>query len=512
MPGPRAGSLPHAAESEKALVRDVVLAYWAAALPLGTADLDAGFEASWAQVADDPAGSLAEGVRSGLPVDDAELLLSTVVCAALALVREARQAATMEEVSDRLRRAEVRLWDLTGAPDLVSELRELVERHVRSARATAPAVPRESLPPEDPALRPDLEWVVRLDRQENRLEYLLSAADQNLKLAYRSFASPPLRGQQTADYFQALYAQIDHILGGGVRDLLRLSGGDRGVAEWKLAGIGVSLAHLLLPDELRELLRSLRGRVQTLWILSDEPWVPWEVLGIGAAGAADAVFLGEAFDLCRWPLGSRERIQFSLRFPLRRVALVQPRDSNLRFLRPEREALSALLGDRLREIPAAFPEVRDALADGRFDGWHFCGHGIAQGNQPDGWGLVLEGGIELSPHDLRAFAGSLQSSPLVILNACHSALRAESLTGLGGLAQQFLEAGAGAVLGAQFAVGDEPAAAFSDCFFRHFLAGAPLGKAMRKGRTELRERFPGDPAWLAYAAFAHPLARHDPGG
>jgi hypothetical protein len=69
-----------------------------------------------------------------------------------------------------------------------------------------------------------------------------------------------------------------------------------------------------------------------------------------------------------------------------------------------------------------------------------------------------------------------------------------------------LDAGAGAFIGASWATRDEPARDFAVAFYREFLRNVPIGEAVRRARLAIRERFPGDPTWLAYVVFAHPLA------
>lgn len=93
-----------------------------------------------------------------------------------------------------------------------------------------------------------------------------------------------------------------------------------------------------------------------------------------------------------------------------------------------------------------------------------------------------------------------------VLNACSGLRGGFSLTGVAGLAEQFLEAGAGAVVGTRWGVPDSQAAAFAESFYPLFFAGVPLGEAVRQSRFVLREKSPGDAAWLAYSVYGHPLA------
>jgi CHAT domain-containing protein len=56
-------------------------------------------------------------------------------------------------------------------------------------------------------------------------------------------------------------------------------------------------------------------------------------------------------------------------------------------------------------------------------------------------------------------------------------------------------------------VGDQAAGRFAQVFYEKLLAGATLAEAVRIARLQVRDDFPGNPAWLAYTLFADPLAR-----
>jgi len=96
--------------------------------------------------------------------------------------------------------------------------------------------------------------------------------------------------------------------------------------------------------------------------------------------------------------------------------------------------------------------------------------------------------------------------PLVFLNACHTGVTGFSLTGIAGWAEGFLSAGAGAFIGAYWAIEDAPEARFTEVFYTAVLGGSPIAAALRQARLAIREEFPGDPTWLAYTLYAHPLA------
>lgn len=328
--------------------------------------------------------------------------------------------------------------------------------------------------------------------------------------------SGELRCQQQLEtdpyaYFEKLFERIEEI------DPSETEGGVNSVAGQQVAGLCATLANHLLPAKLRQRLlseydpeREPDETAPGLLVISDEPWIPWELLRLrGTKGAGP--HLAEAFAISRWPW---ERAA-PLKLPLDRIGLVvpDPEDSELPATEGEGQDIHGLEEKKKRQVedvPARVKTLLEAFAAGRFTGWHFAGHAWAEGEHADFWGLALDRGERLDPSDLGAAGCDLSGErPLVFLNACRSAKMNLSLSGFGGLAQAFLEAGAGAFLGTRWWVDDQQARAFARAFYELFLGGESIGEACRQARLRLRRDFPGEPTWLAYTLFAHPSAAVD---
>ncbi len=325
-----------------------------------------------------------------------------------------------------------------------------------------------------------------------RLELHFPESDREMRC--RTFGPVTLQGDAAA-YFAELLREV--------QDLRHDELSPEGIAE-ELADVGSDLYRRLVPDEMGELLSSfLDGEgVRTLWIWSDEPWIPWELLRLPREVRSGSPFLCEVFAVCRW-LGKRPP---ALQLPLRQMAVVTPRDTELHRSSEELRFLLGLrrAGRAVHEIPARRAPLRDAFESGVYDGWHFSGHGPT-GDDPDRATILLEDDTRLAPRNLSGDARGLgDSSPLVFLNSCHSSRTGLSLTGVGGWAEAFLEAGAGAFLGAYWSIDDETAWLFSRSFYESFLGGTPIAEAARRARLDIRS--PGDATWLAYTVYAHPLA------
>ena len=246
------------------------------------------------------------------------------------------------------------------------------------------------------------------------------------------------------------------------------------------------------------LLESLREPLRSLEIISDETWLPWELLRLillPHSGGDTGFFLGESFATSRWLAGA----EHALKFPLRRIGLIAPLDSGLRGVEAEAERLIARLKGPTREvvrIPARYLEVTDALASGSFDAFHIAAHGTSSPRKRTM--IILEEGERLTPQDLSGSAANFGAArPLVFFSGPPVPLWARHL--LGG--------GAGAVIGPYWPPRDEPAVEFADSFYRFFVEGYSLAESVLRARLSLRDRYPGDPSWLTFTVFGHPLAR-----
>lgn len=338
---------------------------------------------------------------------------------------------------------------------------------------------------------PDLTLDVTLADGRKTLKFVATAREPRLDLYHRAFESGPF-DSDLQDHFLQLFRDIEQM--------------PTDCSEDWLAGRGARLFKEILPVELQRRLWALRNSVQTIQIVSNEGAIPWELLRLRDPDGSrcPGPFLVEAFSVTRWLPG----LHPVTHLPLRRIALVVPRDSGLPRCSEEGEKVKALRGAHREvvEIPAVYREVKSALASGLYDGWHFAGHGLGHRESAHRWSVQLENGEELSPEVLVNFPREPGFGPLVFLNACSSGRVAASLTGMAGLASAFLNMGAAAFLGSYWKLRDEQACCFAGEIYKHLFSGVEIGEAARRARLALRDRFGGND-WLAYTLFAHPLAR-----
>lgn len=292
----------------------------------------------------------------------------------------------------------------------------------------------------------------------------------------------------------------------GIEGLPLTSLQEMALAGKELEARGVFLFENLFPPDAQALLWSLKDRVKTVFIQSSEPWVPWELCrltGMNGARKEEGPFFCEAFEMTRWLPGTGIKPQLHLS----NMAVVVPESSGLPYSVPEMQYLLGLAGAKRKvaRVPARYLSLVEAFASGKYDGWHFSGHGATRGADPNRSEMLLDQHETLTPVRINGSAANLGlAHPLVFLNACQIGAGGMSLTDIGGWARQFLSAGAGAFIGAHWAIYDRTSFFFAKELYTRLIAGQPVGSAVREARLAVRQA--GDTTWLAYTVFAHPLA------
>lgn len=345
---------------------------------------------------------------------------------------------------------------------------------------------------------------------------------------FERYQSQPLEVDVRA-YVAALYKEIEALWSPYPED--------RQAFADQLRAFGGDLFERLFPPELQQRLWQHRGEIRSIRVVSEEPFIPWELVHLKEPGGAlpdQTLFLAQ-MGLVRW-LFLRQGYRWPLRLPVRpgRVYAVVPDYPLERHRLPaapaELEYLTSELGATVLE-PASSQTVKELLhQEGAFDLLHFTCHGeaAATGDLLNAR-LLMTGRLddgEYHPDPLTdslvrhfaRFAGRGDPPPhrpMVVLNACQVGRAGYQLTGIGGFADAFMGKGAGAFVGTLWSVTDEVALAFNQALYDQLLAGEPLAAAAVAAREAARKKgeHRGDASWLAYAVYGHPQARlvRDPG-
>ncbi len=331
----------------------------------------------------------------------------------------------------------------------------------------------------------------------------------------RQFTSPPLQNRE--EYVNGLYKQIE--------ERWLSSKGDEQTFQRELRVFGGHLFDQLFPAELQDVLWENRSRLGQLMVMSEEPFIPWELVHLKERGkklGKETLFLGQ-FGMVRWLWGTFPRpVKFRTRKG--KVLSLCPAYANPDWVLTEVAQEEAFLKQHLgaRAVTAEQGAVLDVIENGGFDLLHFAGHGAASNTAASDARILLAGRAEngtyveeslsaSSVEQLADLADAKGNGPLVVLNACQAGRVARQLSSLGGFAQAFLGGGAGAFISSLWSVGDEPARTFVETLYTELLGGATMAKAVVTARDKARAD--GDATWLAYVVYSHPGATLErPGG
>lgn len=290
-------------------------------------------------------------------------------------------------------------------------------------------------------------------------------------------------------------------------------------ADRGLRAIGAELADRLLDREARELLWTHRDEldgiiVQTTGVLD----LPWELLLVRAPGRAapsDGSFLAD-HGVTRWVVGTPHPT--SIRVRRSRARYLSPQYADPALALPGTAAEGAAVEQRFGAI-AVEPDAAAGLAalmSGGFDLLHFAGHArwsprpdhrqevLLGGFHPDDTGLSARYSDADARRDLRKRPAA-ETSALVMLNACDLGRLPAGETCRRTFAEAFVRAGAGAFIGRDWSLADDPSSPFVTTFYDELLAGATIEQAAKAGRAAASAA--GDLSGMAFTVYAHPEAR-----
>ena len=356
----------------------------------------------------------------------------------------------------------------------------------------------------------------RVDGGKVTYEFILHS--ETLDLPYRKFSSKPLLDRGGGPAATAL-AFVERVYKVVTQDLKTFD--DLEQLRKEARALGAKLSRELFDPDVARVLWPLRNRIKAVQIVSWEPLIPWELVRLHNPDTAeiDERFLAE-YGLVR---------TLSDEGPVRILPMKRWRYFNAAYPMGSMESVGAELGYftgasekslsarslRADAIAPSRDALYDALAEGDFDVLHISCHADASHQSIEGSTLIVGDATrpgETEPHQIEidtvtveAEARLRRSRPLVFLNACETGQTGAVLTQLGGWPIVFLRAGAGAFVGATWAVRDKPAAAFATAFYDALLDGKTLAEAASEARASAKAL--GDASWLAFKVYGHPRAR-----
>ncbi|MFN8465736.1 MAG: TIR domain-containing protein [Caldilineaceae bacterium] len=389
--------------------------------------------------------------------------------------------------------------DYTGGMErqLLPALRGLLG----AGSATPPHQPQDA-PPARPAIA-DLEIHVVRREPGNRLAFVLNSDLPAVPFRSQPVGEVMLRAQDPQSYIAGRLQRLSDL------SVITLAEEEAARTWREVESLGAGFFEQLLPAQLQELywtqIKPLheQGIIQSLLIVSDEYWIPWELIKPYRWDDASGTeqyddFLVAQFSFSRSPNGSGVPD-----LPIATIALVMP-DLGLQFVEQEKDCLTNLAGQKRFQLAGPLQlryEVLDSLRNGGFQILHVASHANPELNLADG---------TIGPDDVVAGAlrGLRIAKPLVFFNT-------GTVWFSGWPEKLIVEARARAFISPLFTITDELASAFACSFYAELSGGAPLGEALRSARAAVRILGPANPAWLAYALIGDPnmnvlFAGHEP--
>jgi hypothetical protein len=330
------------------------------------------------------------------------------------------------------------------------------------------------------------------------------------------YSSAPLGDRDT--YVNGIYQHLEETWANSQQDITRFRN--------QVRAYGGELFDQLFPPELQRLLWKHRSKLKNIRVLSTEPFIPWELIHLKnpATGLLPGatIYLAQ-MGLVRW-LANTTGAPVQLQIRPGKAWYVVPDYPDREWALPQTVTEAAFLTDtfQARPVPPRTDRVMALLKRrDRVDLFHFAGHGGATGGNVQDARIYLQGRIEPQPPPSTYITDELAARtirqegriadpadpirPIVVLNACQAGRAGIQLTSIGGFADAFIHAGAGAFISSLWSVGDEPAATFTTEFYEQLKNGHTIADATVAAREKARTA--GDATWLAYVVYAHPDAK-----
>ena len=349
--------------------------------------------------------------------------------------------------------------------------------------------------------------IERCNGQEIRYDYEFRSI--SLKILNR-YESKPITSERY-EYVENLYKEIENRWLSTQDDVDLFSD--------ELRAFGGQLFDQLFPEELQKTLWEHHSTINSIMVISTEPFIPWELVHLKPPGQKnlpdETKFLGQ-MGLVRWLYDAGWPPE-SIQIRNQRVYCIIPQYPIAKYQLPQAQQECKLLVENFQAVlvePQQKP-VLDLIKASQFDLLHFAGHGVVDPKNMTSSKLMLEGRLEGNQYIKNYLNSTIveqffhlekdENRPMIILNACQVGQSSYALTGMSGFAQAFLKGGAGVFVGPLWSVGDRPARIFIESLYRELINGLNLSEATSLARNTAKQT--GDATWLAYSVYGHPHLR-----
>lgn len=352
----------------------------------------------------------------------------------------------------------------------------------------------------------DLELYIQLADDRRTLSFRLNSDKEEINHHHTLLGHVTLQGEPL-EKMQSVYKEMNDLA-----KTLPATPEGRAWAEHQLEAAGNKLWDELIPELLKQEYWKLKSHVKSVLITSEEPWIPWEMLKPyrynDDGDQENDLFWCQQFAISRWLSGAGAMKD---ELDIKTSRSIAPTPVNLPSVKEEVAFLEQLSGLRpsvtsLSSFSTRM-QVLDSLKNEDLSVLHFACHGMFDATSPNDSAIKLSDGA-LRPSDIKVRFGGKRQRPLIFINACHGGRAEFSFTGLGGWAEQMVNAHAGAFIGAMWEVSDKLALQFAKTFYTALLQeNKTIAESFRQAREEIRQLAPYNSTWLAYTLYADPEGR-----
>jgi len=344
-----------------------------------------------------------------------------------------------------------------------------------------------------------VDLLIEVEKKDNYLEYKVTSRKLNL---YRKKYRCPEQLRDPKSFMDRIEKELSEISASSYEDEIKLK-----TALSKIEAIGMDLYKRLFPEELKRILWENRNEIKSIFIVSDEEWIPWEI--IKPFESTESGTTKEDFWCVKYVIGK----WLSNYFPKKSIrvkfgsVIAYDKEGRLRRVNDEKDSIENLIKNKGIELISTEPRYSDILnllSDKEINLLHFACEAVYDKSSSDDSYLSLADG-KLKARDV-GVCNLRKGKPIVFVNACESSITGYAVTGIGGFSKAFLDVGSSAFIGTMWKVPDGYALKFAEFFYKNLLEkGLSIGEALKKTRVDLKDV--PNPVWLAYSLYGFPLAK-----
>ena len=314
---------------------------------------------------------------------------------------------------------------------------------------------------------------IEVEKKDNYLEYKVTSRKLNL---YRKKYRCPEQLRDPKSFMDRIEKELSEISASSYEYEIKLK-----TALSKIEAIGMDLYKRLFPEELKRILWENRNEIKSIFIVSDEEWIPWEI--IKPFESTESGTTKEDFWCVKYVIGkwlSNHFPEASIRVKFGSV-IAYDKEGKLKRVNDEKDSIENLIKNRGIELIPTEPRYTDILnllSDKEINLFHFACEAVYDKSSSDDSYLSLADGT-LKARDV-GVCNLRKGKPIVFVNACESSITGYAVTGIGGFSKSFLDIGSSAFIGTMWKVPDGYALKFAEFFYKNLLENLSIGEALKK--------------------------------